>query len=583
MKATTRRRRSGLVLLPFMVGAVTLGTSGPGRAAEQDPAVACAKLATLANFPVTPTQITLANYNAAGAKDANGVVLPAHCQVQGEVRKRVSSDGFPYGVGFEVRLPAPSDWNGRFMFQGGGGTEGAVPPAFGVAGTLSPTLAHGWAVASQNGGHDDKQLPSSLQFFLDPQAVEDHAYASVDATAQTAKFLIDAFYGKSPSRSYFVGCSTGGRQGMMFSQRFPDYFDGIVAGDPVYDLEAIAMTELWGVQAIQQVAPEPIEKLQNGTPIFYPALPVADQELFTRAVLAACDTLDGTADGVIDNAPACWAKFDPATFVFPEGPPLQCTGVKSASCLAPAQIAAIKRINSGPRNAIGQSIKAPAGEAVPSGADATMFGYSYDGGFMAPTGIPARKIGTPTSAPGDLAQGLSQIPYHWVPAGDPKRSPLSVSFEKDLGGLRKSSPLVDYSASTDIANYKARGGKIIWYHGVSDPGPPVLGTIAYYNDLVAKNGGAVNTETFARLYLVPNMGHCRGGPATDQFDLLTPLVEWVEKGVAPERIVASGRQFTSAPTTRSRPLCPYPQQARYSGAAGGDLGSISNYACVAPQ
>jgi hypothetical protein len=582
MKATTRRR-SGLFVLPLMVGAAGVGTCVSSHAAEPDPAAACAKLATLANFPVTPTQITLASYNAAGAKDASGAALPAHCQVQGIVRKRVGSDGFSYGVGFEVRLPAPADWNGRFMFQGGGGTEGAVPQAVGAAGTLSPTLARGWAVASQNGGHDNKELPNPLQFFLDPQAVEDHAYGSIDATAQTAKFLIDAFYGQRPSHSYFVGCSTGGRQGMVFSQHFPDTFDGIVAGDPVYDLEAIALSELWGVQAIQQVAPAPVEKLADGNPIFYPALPAADQELFTRAVLAACDALDGTADGVIDNAPACWAKFDPATFVFANGVPLQCAGAKSAICLAPAQIAAIKRINSGPRNAMGQPIKAPAGEAVASGADATVVGYPYDGGFMAPTGIPARKIGTPTAVPGDLAQGLSQISYHWVPAEDPRRSPLSVSFEKDLGGLRKSSPLVAYSASTDIANYKARGGKIIWYHGVSDPGPPVLGTIAYYNDLVAKNGGRVNTETFARLYLVPNMGHCRGGPATDQFDMLTPLVEWVEKGVAPGPVVASGRQFTSAPTTRSRPLCPYPQQARYTGPAGGDLGSAGNYACVAPQ
>jgi hypothetical protein len=581
MKGTTLRQRSGLAILPFVIGAATVGTGVSSRAAEPDPAEACAKLATLANFPVTPTQITLASYNPAGATQANGVALPAHCQVQGVVHKRVGIDGFPYGASFEVRLPAPADWNGRFMFQGGGGTEGAVPPATGVAGTLSPTLAQGWAVASQNGGHNDKELPNSLQFFLDPQAVEDYAYGSIDATAQTAKFLIDAFYGQYPKRSYFVGCSTGGRQGMVFSQNFPEYFDGIVAGDPVYDLQAIGLTELWGVQAIESVTPDPIEKLPNGNPILYPALPVTDQGLFTSGVLAACDALDGTADGVIDNAPACWAKFDPATFVFPNGQPLQCADTKLATCLTPAQIAAIKRINNGPRNAMGQPIKAPAGEAVRLGANATLFGYSYDGGFMAPTGIPARKIGTPTTAPGDLAQGLSQIPYHWISPADPKRSALTVSFEKDV--LSKGSPVVSYSASTDISRYKARGGKIIWYHGVSDPGPPVLGTIEYYNDLVARNGGLADTKAFARLFLVPNMGHCRGGPATDQFDMLTPLVEWVEKGVAPERVLASGRQFTSAPTTRSRPLCPYPEQVRYTGPASGDLGSSTNYTCIAPQ
>jgi pimeloyl-ACP methyl ester carboxylesterase len=583
MKATTLRQRSGFILLPLVMATATIGTSASSRAAEPDPAAACAKLATSANFPVTPTEITLASYNAAGAVQANGMALPAHCLVQGVIRKRIGSDGFPYGAGFEVRLPAPADWNGRFMLQGGGGTEGAVPPATGVAGTLSPTLAHGWAVASQNGGHDDKTLPNPMQFFLDSKAVDDYAYGSIDATAQTAKFLIDAFYGRHPDRSYFVGCSTGGRQGMVFSQNFPEYFDGIIAGDPVYDLEAIAMTELWGVQAIQSATPAPVEKLPNGNPILYPALPVADQELFTRAVLAACDALDGSADGVIDNAPACWAKFDPATFVFPSEQPLQCTGAKSAICLSPAQITAIKRINSGPRDAAGHPIKAPAGEAVRLGANATMFGYPYDGGFLAPTGIPARKIGTPTSTPGDLAQGLGQIPYHWILPADAKRGALSISFDKDIADLNKSSPVVSYSASTDISKYKARGGKIIWYHGVSDPGPPVLGTIEYYNNLVAQNGGLADTKAFARLFLVPNMGHCRGGPATDQFDMLTPLVEWVEKGVAPERVIASGQQFTSAPTTRSRPLCPYPQQTRYTGPAGGDLGSAGNYACVPPQ
>jgi hypothetical protein len=145
-----------------MIGAATVGAGVSSLAAEPDPAAACAKLATLANFPVTPTQITLASYNPAGATQANGVALPAHCQVQGIVRKRLGSDGFPYGAGFEVRLPAPADWNGRFMFQGGGGTEGVLPPATGVAGTLSPTLAHGWAAASQNGGHGAAQSAAVL-------------------------------------------------------------------------------------------------------------------------------------------------------------------------------------------------------------------------------------------------------------------------------------------------------------------------------------------------------------------------------------------------------------------------------------
>ena len=503
--------------------------------------------------------------------------------MQGIINKRTGADGLPYGDRFEVRLPIPAEWNGRFMFQGGGGTEGAVPPAIGVAGTLSPTLAHGWAVASQDGGHENTDLPTPNTFMLEPQAVVDHAYGSVDATTRTAKFLIDAFYGQQPNKSYFVGCSTGGRQGMVFSQNFPDYYDGIVAGDPVYDLESIALSEVYGVEAMAAITPAPIAKLANGSPILYPAFPEADQKLFTSALLSACDKLDGTADGVIDDLPACRAKFDPATFVFLDtGKPLQCTGAKNATCLSPAQIGAIKKINQGPRNSLGEAIRTPASAAIRDGVKATTFGYPYDGGFMAPAGIPSRKIGTATSTPGDFALGLGQIPYYWMTPSNPSYNPLSFDFDKDMANLRRESPLIAASTSTDISEFKNRGGKIIWYHGVSDPGPPVLGTIAYYDALSSRNGEE-ETKKFARLYLVPNMGHCRGGPATDQFDLLTPLVSWVERGTAPQEVIASGTNFTSAPAARSRPLCPYPAQARYTGPAGGDLANAGNYACVAPK
>jgi hypothetical protein len=585
MKRRYPRRRPISALGYILVGATTgLGGHASFAAAPQDAATACANLATLTDFPVAPTQITLAKFNPSGAASPDGVPVPEHCQVQGIVNKRIGSDGFPYGDSFEVRLPAPAQWNGRFMFQGGGGTEGSVTPATGNAGTLSPTLAHGWAVASQDGGHENNELPVPNQFFLDPQAVTDHAYRSIDVTAQTAKFLIDAYYGRTADRSYFVGCSTGGRQGMVFSQNFPEYFDGIVAGDPVYDLEAIALSEDWGVQAIEAITPPPIQKLSDGSPVLYPAFPVADQNLFTSAILAACDGLDGTVDGVVDNLGACWAKFDPVSFVFPHsGQPLQCTAAKTATCLTPAQINAVGKIVRGPRNSLGESIKAPASMAVRDHADSTVSGYPYDGGFMATTGIPSRKIGTPTSPPGDFALGLGQIPYVWMSPANPSFAPLSFDFDKDTANLNKNTPLVSYSASTDISKFKARSGKIIWYHGVSDPGPPVHGTIAYYKALTARYGGLRETQAFARLFLIPNMGHCRGGPSTDQFDMLTPLVAWVEQGKAPDEIIASGTRFNTPPTTRSRPLCPYPQEARYVGAAGGDLGAATNYACMMPK
>jgi feruloyl esterase len=595
-------------LIPALAGLLTgAGLAGApvslSANAQPDPVTACTNLASLTKFPVTSTRITRAQFNPPGTLSAISILkgiyhmlkdgtklqtsnswLPGHCQVQGIINERIGTDGFQYGDMFEVRLPTPADWNGRFMFQGGGGTEGSVPPATGMAGTLSPTLAHGWAVASQDGGHENGRLPYPNAFYLEQQAVVDYAYRSIDVTTQTAKFLIEAYYGQKPKHSYFVGCSTGGRQGMVFSRSFPDYYDGIVAGDPAFDLEAISLSQAWSVEHIKAITPRPIRTLPNALPILHPAFPVPDQNLFQSALLAACDHFDGVVDGVIDNPSACQATFDPATFVFPSnGQPLQCVGAKTATCLSSAQIDAIKKINEGPRDSLGHTVKSPAGGVVKDHADNTARGYAYDGGYMTPSGIPSRKIGTPTSTPGDFFSGLGQIPYGWISPPDPSFDPLSFDFDTDIPRLNSQSPIVTYSTSLNIAEFKQRNGKIIWYHGLSDAGLSATSTIEYYKEMAARNDGFESTMKFAQLFLVPNMGHCGGGPATDQFDLLTPLVNWVERGVAPEAILASGTNFTSAPTTRSRPLCPYPQEVRYVGPPGGDLSIATNYKCVMPH
>ena len=596
-------------IIPVIASFLTCGFGAQATNAQSDPATACAKLANLTKFPVTSTRITLVQFNPPGttsaasihtaiynglravyhllkdgtAYQANNVWLPGHCQIQGIINERIGTDGFQYGDMFEVRLPAPADWNGRFMLQGGAGTEGSVPSATGLAGTLSPALAHGWAIASQDGGHENSRLPNPNAFYLEEQAVIDHAYRSIDVTTQTAKFLIDAYYGQKPNRSYFVGCSTGGRQGMVLSQNFPDYFDGIVAGDPVFDLEAISLSEAWSVQHIKTITPKPIRTLADGKPILYPAFPAPDQMLLQSAILAACDHLDGIVDGVIDNSVACQATFDPDTFVFQStGHPLRCAGPKIATCLAPAQINAVKKINEGPKNSQGHPTRSPAGGVVKNHADNTARGYAYDGGYMTPSGLPPRKIGTPNSPPGDYSLGLGQFPYAWISPPDPYFDPLSFNFDTDIARLNSRSPIITHSTSLDTAEFERRRGKIIWYHGLSDAGPPATGTIEYYKEMMATHGGLENTMTFARLFLIPNMGHCGGGSATDQFDALTPLVAWVEHDVAPDAIIASGTNFSSAPTTRSRPLCPYPQEVRYVGVAGGDLGVATNYKCVMP-
>jgi hypothetical protein len=570
------RKVSFSVLAAALTGACLGGLAPqPSQAATVDPATACANLANIdpIKFPVTPIQITLTKFNTATA------TLPDHCQVQGIINSRTGTDGLHYGDRFEVRLPTPAVWNGRFLFQGGGGSEGSVPAATGTAGSFSPALGHGFAVATQDGGHENSDLTNANIFYLESQALIDYSYHSIDVTAQTAKFLIHQYYKQKESFDYYYGCSTGGRQGMVFMQNFPGYFDGIVAGDPVYDLEAISLSEIWGVAAIKAITPQPIQKTASGLPILYPAFPVADQNLFESALLGACDHLDGVVDGVIDALAQCQATFNPSTYVFPSGQRLQCTGAKTASCLSKDQIDAVKTINRGPRSN-GDVVYAPAGAAAQPHAPNRVAGYAYDGGYMTPSGIPTRKIGnSPTSAPGDYSLGLGTFFYSWTNPPQPGADALTFNFDTDLGTLLTSSPLATYSTNVNVDAFIRKGGKAIWYHGLSDPGPPVTGTINYYQKMADRLGGLDQAADFSRLYLVPNMGHCSGGPATDQFDLLTPLMNWVENGVAPGPVPASGTRFTSAPTSRTRLLCPYPQEARYVGAAGGDLSVSTNYAC----
>src|SRR3954470_3081672 len=571
----------------------------------QGPAMTCASLATLADFPVQPSGTT------GGTSVTTAKIVPAagttpeYCLVQGILQER--NDGVAgiqgtstyrttqhYGTLFEVRLPTA--WNGRYMFQGSGGTEGNRPGASGqIGGTAGLSiLQNGFVVASQNGGHANTELPPSFpagaitdlnhiqilsqnMFFSDAQAVKDWAYNSIDITTQTTKYLIDAYYGRAPERSYFVGCSTSGRQGMAMSQRFPQHYDGIVAGDPFYLPPEISLSETWGLEHIIAISP-----IIDGKPQYLQSFTLADQNLFTNAILAACDHLDGLVDGVIDNAAAC--TFDPATFVFPStgvygsvapGMPLQCAGDKTATCLTPAQVNAAKKIAEGPRTSSGERIVTPDGTPLS--------GYPFDGGFMQPSGIPTRDIGTANSAPGNIGLGSGQLPLFWFAQPDPTYNPLTVDYDNDMHLVTPSSPAVNNSR--DIAPFIGRGGKLIFYHGLSDSGPPWPYTQVYFHDVMTQNGGMAGANGFMKLYLVPNMGHCSGNMATDSFDMLTPMVNWIENGVAPQEIVATGSRFQAVPGpfaglgsgTRSRPLCPYPKTLRYNGA--GDISQASSYAC----
>jgi hypothetical protein len=362
---------------------------------------------------------------------------------------------------------------------------------------------------------------------------------------------------------------------MAMSQRFPGHYDGIVAGDPFYLPPDISLSETWGLQQIINIVP-----IVNGVPQYQQSFPLADQQLFTNAILASCDAIDGLVDGVIDDAAGC--KFDPATFVWPSsgpygsiapGQPLQCTGAKTATCLTPAQVNATKKIAEGPRNSNGEIIVSPDGTPLA--------GYPFDGGFMQPQGIPTRDIGSGNNPPGNIGLGSGQLPLFWFSTPDPTYNPLTVNYDLDMHLVTPSSPAVNNS--TEIGPFTSRGGKMILYHGLSDSGPPWPYTLKYFEDVKVKNGGMAGVSKFMKLYLIPNMGHCSGNAATDRFDMLTPMVDWIENGKAPNEIIASGTNFfstvgtqTGLPTTRSRPLCAYPKTLRYQ---GGDMSQAASYAC----
>lgn len=282
----------------------------------------------------------------------------AHCEVIGKINPRTGVDGKSYAIGFHLRLP--DNWNKRFFFQGGGGTDGSIGDALG-----NGVVAQGYAVVSTDAGHDntidnDPNAGGTAAFGVDPQARIDYGYNAVDQVTQTAKIIIKKYFGSYPAYSYFVGCSNGGRQGMVASQRFPRYFDGIVAGDPGFDLPKAAVAEAWNEQAL---APLATSLSTNGQPYLPDTFSDADLELAANAILAACDDLDGLVDGIVDNYAACTNRR-----VYPQLKAIQCTGPKNAGCLSAGQVEALKMIYAGPENSRGNSYIA-IGNGIPAFRD----------------------------------------------------------------------------------------------------------------------------------------------------------------------------------------------------------------------
>jgi hypothetical protein len=470
---------------------------------------------------------------------AEPVDLPAHCLFQGTFEPRTGPQGQRFGIGFELRLPL--SWQGKLVFQGGGGLDGVLAPSYGTAaGARPPALARGFAVVSTDGGHRSGSMIDA-HFALDQQARIDYAYNAVDKTTLFAKLLIERFYGEAPRRSYFIGCSNGGRQAMVAAERMPLQFDGIVAGDPSFRLTRVNLDEVWNEIVAARAAPKDVQ----GLPVLGSLFSESDLNLVAGAVLKKCDALDGLADGMINDYRAC--RFDPAV--------LTCKAAKSASCLTAKQVTALKEVMRGPRDSQGRALYAS---------------FPYDAGIGDPA-FRRMHFGTSDSAQtnsADATLGFDSLRYYSLTPPDPGFDPMKFDFDRDPARLAETAKINDADA-VYLQSFAAHG-KLILYHGLSDQGLSPLDTVAWYEQARAHTSGPINE--WARLFLVPGMTHCAGGPSTDRFDMLTVIDDWVEHGRAPERVVATGKAFPGV----SRPLCPYPRVARYG---GGDVKSEGSFAC----
>jgi feruloyl esterase len=451
--------------------------------------------------------------------------LPAHCRVDGVLHRRKGADGEQFAIGFALALPEKQAWNGDFMMQGGGGGNGVVsyPTGASFAGD-KPALVRGFAVASTDTGHTAKTGPFDFAFMRDQQAYLDFAFLANAEVAALAKQILAGYYSKPAAYSYFVGCSTGGREGMILSQRYPVAFNGIVSGDPAMrtGLSNLAIAQ-WIPVAYNQASP----KDSAGKPEITKFLTDTDRKLFMDALIKQCDGRDGIADGMIFDPIGC--NFDPAQ--------LACKPGQDEACIAPEKIAAIKKGFAGPTNAYGTQVYP---------------GFLYD------TGITAK-----IPFPGLLnlsANGLFG-PYT-----------TATTLDVDKAALHASDPLVE-PASTNLSTFSLNGGKLIFFHGDSDPWFSPLDTLEYYKSLAADNGGPEKVAEWSRIFLVPGMAHCGGGPSLDHFDMLGALVDWVEKGAAPDSVVATGPAFPG----RSRPLCAYPKHAQYTGSGSSE--DARNFRC----
>ena len=504
-------------------------------------AVPCA---SLANLKLPDTTITSAQDVAAGpfippgGGPASALATPAFCRVTAEIKPAPDSD-----IKIEVWMPV-SGWNGKYAGIGNGGFAGNISYA-----PLAVAVRAGYAAASTDTGHTG--APTNATWALGhPDRITDFGYRAIHEMTLKAKAIIKAFYGDETKRSYFSSCSNGGRQALMEAQRFPEDYDGIIAGAPANFWTHLLTAGAWDLQATQSDSASYI--------------PAAKIPALSAAVLKACDALDGVTDGLINDPRAC--HFDPVSLLCKEG--------DSNSCFTAPQVTALKKLYAGPTNSKGEKI----------------FPGRVLGAEEGPGGWPLWITG---GAPGTSL--MSQFTTNFFPDmvfDDPKwdfktfnfDSGVKIADEKQSRNLNATDP--------NLKAFEKRGGKLIIYHGWNDPAISSYNTIDYYNSVVAAMG-AKDTNSFVRLFMVPGMQHCFGGPgpnvfgqagpampADPQHSIYSALEQWVERGTAPERIIAtkSSSDMAPVPAKMTRPLCAFPKVAQYKGS--GDTNDEANFVCA---
>ncbi len=477
------------------------------------------------------------------ARAAQGTTITAATVVEaaGKVPKHCQVDGTAASPGNQVnfRLALPERWNGKYYFVGVGGLGGSI-------GSLGKGLERGYASASTDTGH----LSDDETWMANRAKEIDYGHRGTHVTAVAGKQLAGAFYGRTVEHAYFDGCSNGGRQALMEVQRYPTDFDGIIGGDPATGTPM----QVGRALVYQKMLAKPENFL---TP--------EKIELVSKATLAACDKADGLEDGLVTDPRTC--SFKPDT--------LKCAGPDGPNCLNDGQLAVVTQIYEGAK-INGQ----PYAWGFPFGHEGSNSGWrAWISGPEDPTKQADGTLAyTGRRLPSGYGLAESNMRFLALETDDPAFTWRVFKFPQDLERMKTMSEILS-PLDADLRPYKNRGGKLLMYHGWSDPAISAYGTVGYYDKVSTTVGGQKEMDAFAKLYLVPGMHHCSGGPGPNEFDMLTALENWVEKGQSPAAITATHRE--SGVVTRTRPLCPHPQVARYTGT--GSIDDAANFRCAAPS